>query len=701
MQGRAGLFTGSGMPMRFADTDGTMVDVYQATTQMTDQSGQTYPDAINALLDRALGPEGFYGAFTANMHADQPPDLGSDAIIASAQARGVPVVSGHQMLEWLDGRNASAFQSLNWDGHILTFTISVGHGANGLRAMIPTTSSAGALTGIRFNGAAIYYPTQVIKGVEYALVSAGAGQYEAMYGIDNTPPFIMNVSALPISGSSAIVTWDTNELADSRVDYGVSPAALNLNATNTLAVTTHIITLTALTPETTYYYRVTSVDPSGNSSTSPDAGSPLSFTTPLASLVDTTFDHFSAGMSMTNIYIGLTTDGQFMITPTVGAEFSGVNLPAGWTAEEYNGPGSGGSAVVSGGSVTLDGMRLRTDALYGPGRSIEFVATFRPGPYQDVGFGVDLMTGGWATFSTADTGESLWASTAQTGSPTPPNTNLGSSYLGAPHRYRIDWNATNVVFWIDGTRVATHTVTISTSMRPIAGEYDTGGQVLNVDWMHMSPYTNTASFTSRVLDGGNVSQWLNLDWAGSQPTSTSVHFETRSGSTATPDGSWSPWAAVNSPITSPDGRYIQYRATLSTTDPYVSPAVEAVSIGYRQTPTAVPASLHFYGTVRVGAKTPMGTIVSAWINGVKYAETTVTLNGVNTVYDLDVPGDDSDTTEIEGGRTGDTVYFRIGDKPAHQTAQWPWMEPLFGWQTVKLDLTGDQLHLIYLSVIIR
>ena len=37
---RAGFFPGSGMPMRFADLDGTMIDVYQAVTQMTDESGQ-------------------------------------------------------------------------------------------------------------------------------------------------------------------------------------------------------------------------------------------------------------------------------------------------------------------------------------------------------------------------------------------------------------------------------------------------------------------------------------------------------------------------------------------------------------------------------------------------------------------------------------------------------------------------------------
>ena len=50
--------TGSGMPMRFADTDGPMIDIYQAATQMTDESDQTYPFTPNTLLDNALGANG-------------------------------------------------------------------------------------------------------------------------------------------------------------------------------------------------------------------------------------------------------------------------------------------------------------------------------------------------------------------------------------------------------------------------------------------------------------------------------------------------------------------------------------------------------------------------------------------------------------------------------------------------------------------
>ncbi|MEI9808799.1 MAG: hypothetical protein WDO16_13570 [Bacteroidota bacterium] len=38
VQNRPGMFTGSGMPMRFADLDGTMINCYQSPTQMTDES---------------------------------------------------------------------------------------------------------------------------------------------------------------------------------------------------------------------------------------------------------------------------------------------------------------------------------------------------------------------------------------------------------------------------------------------------------------------------------------------------------------------------------------------------------------------------------------------------------------------------------------------------------------------------------------
>jgi hypothetical protein len=178
---RPGMFTGSGMPMRFAKIDGGLIDVYQAATQMTDESGQTYPHTINSLLSNALGPNEYYGAFTANMHTDSPESAGSDAIVAAAQSRGVPIVSARQMLTWLDGRNGSSFQKLLWDGQGLEFTVSVGEGGNGIHTLIPLNSAAGMLNEITFNNESISYEKRTVAGVPYADFSSPPGDYRVSY----------------------------------------------------------------------------------------------------------------------------------------------------------------------------------------------------------------------------------------------------------------------------------------------------------------------------------------------------------------------------------------------------------------------------------------------------------------------------------------------------------------------------------------
>jgi uncharacterized protein DUF4082/Big-like domain-containing protein/IPT/TIG domain-containing protein len=199
IQDRPGLFTGSAIPMRFADQDGTMIDVYQATTQMTDESEQSYPLTIDALLDRALGPEGSYGVFTANMHTDSAESQGSDAIVNSALSRGVSVVSGRQLLEWLDGRNGSSFDSVAWNVNQLSFNVVVGSGANGLQVMIPVESSTGHLMAITSGGNPVEFSIQRIKGIEYAFFGASPASYVAVYEDQTASPTI--TSFTPAGGT--------------------------------------------------------------------------------------------------------------------------------------------------------------------------------------------------------------------------------------------------------------------------------------------------------------------------------------------------------------------------------------------------------------------------------------------------------------------------------------------------------------------
>ncbi|WP_189131790.1 Ig-like domain-containing protein [Wenjunlia tyrosinilytica] len=189
---RPGYFNGTGEIMRFAEQDGQVIDTYQATTQLTDESGQSYPYTIDTLLDAAYGAQGYYAALGANMHTDSVASSGSDAIVASAQARGVPIVSGRQMLTWLDDRNSSAFADLQWSGDVLSFKVT--GGARGLRAMVPLNSSGGVLSGVTFNGSAVPVRTDTVKGVPYAFFDAGPGSFRATYAPDTTAPTVTSTS---------------------------------------------------------------------------------------------------------------------------------------------------------------------------------------------------------------------------------------------------------------------------------------------------------------------------------------------------------------------------------------------------------------------------------------------------------------------------------------------------------------------------
>ena len=216
----AGHFTGSGMPMRIARLDGTIVDVYQATIKVPDETLQAEPGTLDTLLDNALGATGYYAAVTTNMHTDVGAPLDSQTMslqmVAASQSRGVPVVTAKQMLTWLDGRNGSTFSAMSWSGTTLTFTVTAAAGTNGIQAMLPVNSAAGGLSLITKSGSAVSFTLQTIKGIQYAFFTVSSGTYAATYGglsVSVAPPTVslaasqsQQFTATVLGGSSG-VTW--------------------------------------------------------------------------------------------------------------------------------------------------------------------------------------------------------------------------------------------------------------------------------------------------------------------------------------------------------------------------------------------------------------------------------------------------------------------------------------------------------------
>ncbi len=99
-------------------------------------------------------------------------------------------------------------------------------------------------------------------------------------------------------------------------------------------------------------------------------------------------------------------------------------------------------------------------------------------------------------------------------------------------------------------------------------------------------YATEGRLVSEVHDTKLVSRFGALSWRADQPSGTSISFQARSGNVAEPDETWSVWAAdqtnpASSSTSTPPGRFIQYRAKLSTTDPRRTPELRSVSLSFR------------------------------------------------------------------------------------------------------------------------
>jgi hypothetical protein len=227
----------------------------------------------------------------------------------------------------------------------------------------------------------------------------------------------------------------------------------------------------------------------------------------------------------------------------------------------------------------VDGARAGTDELFGPGRALEFVATFNGAAFQHVGFGLTFNEFLWAMFSTGSGGNLYARSRSNTVNV---ETLIPGSWFGAPHHFRIDWTSTSIVYSIDGNVVATHTSAITQSMRPLASDYNAGGGAVVIDWLRASPYAATGTFTSRVLDAGQIANWNTATWASFLPASTGLTVSVRTGNTTVPDSTWTSFSQVaNSGATiGISSRYLQYRVDLTTGDPNETPVFQAMTIVY-------------------------------------------------------------------------------------------------------------------------
>ena len=206
----------------------------------------------------------------------------------------------------------------------------------------------------------------------------------------------------------------------------------------------------------------------------------------------------------------------------------------------------------------------------------------------------------------------------------------------------------------------------------------------------------SGTYTSAALDSGQLARYGVFRWSGESPGGTGVALRCRTGSSATPDASWSPWSAAVQPVASGNGwevpipaigngRFLQWQAELTGVGGR-TPRLLAAEASYRQVNQRPRID-------RFGALDPGQILVPANFNPADQAYEPAGPNrdGIFTTLQPATTGGDARTKQLwkSGQRTlrwratdpnGDELRFSLAVRAEAAPA---------GWLPVAADLNDD------------
>jgi hypothetical protein len=577
-----GYITGSGQPMKFIRADGTVLPDYQQLTELVDEqliSGAgngveqlTPTQALTVsqqLMDASLA--GDYAALMMQAHVDYFSVTSDwvDGTLDYATSKGIPIWNADRWLTFTETRHDANFSDVAWDGtgHVLSFSLNSNPAAGvNLTIMLPLSYPGLSLQSVTVDGSSHPFSIQTVKGVNTAFVSVAAGNH--------------TVNATYQLGSPTQPPTPTN------------------TPTPTLGATATQSSLPSPTP------------------TNPAVSTPLPPTPtllptlPAGSLTQTSFADFNGACALQSGALASDTNGGSVTLAAATADtFDGAALdPTRWAFGSW---GSGSYApVVSGGELTLPGGGfVQSSATYTHG-IMDTVAAFGNAAWEHIGFASNgFVANQYLLFSTYLGDGHLYARVNNNISEA--RVDLGLIPTGL-HRYHLEWNVLDAVtdqilFDIDGLQVASINITNAGLNNLYAYFSNNGTQTLAVDSAQLAPpYTANGTYTSCALDAGANSQWQTIAWDASTPSGTGLLVEAQSSSDGT---AWSGWAAVGASganLAAP-ARFVQYRLSLSSSNPATSPLVNSVTLSAPQTvntPTPLPAATNTPTPLPPASSTP-------------------------------------------------------------------------------------------------
>lgn len=207
-----GYFIGSGLPMRFTDLQGRLLNIYQQPTLLVDEQVLSVPWASNPaklnvnsavsialrLIDQAT--KGAYAAIATQFHIDPIAIKGPwtedllqwmERILDYCVAKEIPIWSAQRWLKYTRARNSPSILELHWSSkqQILSIIIEL-HGdsarsqAKSFTLLLPSQHGAHHLATISVNENRITPQRRKVGAVEYLSVVLDQGRHHlvATYG---------------------------------------------------------------------------------------------------------------------------------------------------------------------------------------------------------------------------------------------------------------------------------------------------------------------------------------------------------------------------------------------------------------------------------------------------------------------------------------------------------------------------------------
>jgi hypothetical protein len=181
--GDVGHFNGSGIPMKFSETSGKVLNVYQSNTQLPDETWlkENIETKSKTLIDRSLNDEN-YTYINANFHTWYWVDCKEPRlrVLDYCNSKGVPIWTAEKAYEFLKMKDEATFSDFNWSGNRLTFKlVSTLEHSGGLTFFLPEKHRGAKIKSIVINGKPGGFKISAIKGKEYAFITVKPGsKYE-------------------------------------------------------------------------------------------------------------------------------------------------------------------------------------------------------------------------------------------------------------------------------------------------------------------------------------------------------------------------------------------------------------------------------------------------------------------------------------------------------------------------------------------